>query len=260
MSPVYEIIAFNTPLIAVALHSGHQVDADVRSDMCLSEQERAREEDPYTDFLADLPVSKAIVHLSRFQVDLNRTPGKAIYRRPEDAWGLKVWRAAPDAVMEPRFMDSYTRFYEEMGRLIRQTIQVFGRFLVLDLHSYNYRRDDPFQAAPAAAAPEINLGTVHNPDKWRPLITNVKRYLQHHRIMGHPADVRENVIFKGGAFSAWVAENFGDYGPVLSLEFKKTFMDEWTGVVDVPHLMALKAMLETALPFLEYELSRVNLV
>lgn len=144
--------------------------------------------------------------------------------------------------------------------LIRQTIKVFGRFLVLDLHSYNYRRDHPLIEAPVAEMPEINLGTVHNGEKWQPLIGNFMRYLRHHRIMGHVPDLRENVCFKGGGFSAWVAEHFGGYGPVLSLEFKKTFMDEWTGVAHLPHVLALKGFLETALPFLEYELSEANLV
>src|SRR5690606_265552 len=172
MSQAYEISAFNSPLIAVALHNGHQIDPAFLSKMCLSGQQRSREEDPYTGFLAELPVSRAIVFTSRFQVDLNRIPEKAIYRRPEDAWGLRVGEVVPDAALEAALMHTYDSFYNEMALLIRQTIQVFGRFLLLDLHSYHYRREDPQKEAPVSATPEINVGTVHNHGKWQALIGN----------------------------------------------------------------------------------------
>ena len=42
-------------------------------------------------------------------------------------------------------------------------------------------------------------------------------------------DVRENVRFQGGELSRWVNERYRDRGCALAIEFKKVFMDEWTG-------------------------------
>jgi hypothetical protein len=41
-----------------------------------------------------------ITHRSRFEVDLNRPRREAVYRIPEDAWGLDIWRdeVLPDDV------------------------------------------------------------------------------------------------------------------------------------------------------------------
>ena len=41
--------------------------------------------------------------------------------------------------------------------------------------------------------------------------------------------MRENVKFQGRAVSWWVHERYPGVGCCLALEFKKTFMDEWTG-------------------------------
>ena len=53
---------------------------------------------------------------------------------------------------------------------------------------------------------------------------------------GRQLDVRENVKFKGGRLSRWVHEQFPDTGCALAIEFKKTFMDEWTGLPDRGHV------------------------
>ena len=39
-----------------------------------------------------LPVLAAWARRSRFEVDLNRPREEAVYRVPEDCWGLDVWR------------------------------------------------------------------------------------------------------------------------------------------------------------------------
>ena len=46
---------------------------------------------------------------------------------------------------------------------------------------------------------------------------------------GHRFDVRENVRFRGGYLCRWVAEHYPDTACALAIEFKKVFMDEWTG-------------------------------
>ncbi|MCD4831428.1 MAG: N-formylglutamate amidohydrolase [Anaerohalosphaeraceae bacterium] len=73
------------PLIAFALHSGHKLRDEVTQFSALDDQERLREEDPYTDNWTSIVPSRIIAKRSRFEVDLNRTREKAVYLSPEDA-------------------------------------------------------------------------------------------------------------------------------------------------------------------------------
>ncbi len=250
MDLVYHMYKVNSPIIAAAIHDGHLLAAPLFDYMHLQEHERFREEDPYTAYMAGLPVSRVLVETSRFQTDVNRRREQAVYRRPEDAWGLTVWHPAlPEMVVE-QLLEGYDRFYMDMAQLIQWTIALFGKFVVLDIHTYNHRREHPMKMANSSENPEINVGTARNHEKWKPFGHCVAKFLAHHHIDGRFPDVRENVKFKGGGFSEWINRNYGDYGCVLSLEFKKTFMDEWTGGVDIEHLTQIKSMLTGCVPFL----------
>ncbi|MFC3199717.1 N-formylglutamate amidohydrolase [Parapedobacter deserti] len=239
-----------SPIIATAIHDGHQLALPLIEYAHLQEHERFREEDPYTAEMVDLPVSRVVVSTSRFQTDLNRRRERAVYRRPEDAWGLTVWRPPLPELTVERLLKGYDRFYDDMAELLQWTIARFGRFVVLDVHSYNYRRDDPMTEANIGENPEINVGTGHNHEKWRAFGHCMVKFLAHHQFNGRFLDVRENVKFKGGAFSEWINRNYGEYGCVLSLEFKKTFMDEWTGRADIGHIHCIRSMLTGSIPFL----------
>jgi hypothetical protein len=61
--------------------------------------------------------------------------------------------------------------------------------------------------------------------------------LREHDFPGGKLDVRENIKFEGGYFAQWVGENYPTTVCNLCIEFKKFFMDEWTGV-PVPALLA----------------------
>ena len=92
MELVYHIHKEQSPIIAAAIHDGHLIAAPLLGNMHLQEHERFREEDPYTAYMADVPVSRIVVETSRFQTDLNRRREEAIYRTPDEAWGLTVWQ------------------------------------------------------------------------------------------------------------------------------------------------------------------------
>lgn len=250
MELVYHIRKARSPIIAAAIHDGHLIAAPLLNRMHLQEHERFREEDPYTAYLADEPVSRVVVETSRFQTDLNRRREEAIYQRADDAWGLTVWEPALPVQMVKQLLAGYDRFYADMAQLIQWTIALFGKFVVLDIHSYNHRRESPLATASIGENPEVNVGTAHNHEQWKWLGHQMTRYLAHHQIDGMFVDVRENVKFKGGGFSEWINRSYGEYGCVLSLEFKKTFMDEWTGRVDIGHLRQLRSMLAGCVPFL----------
>ncbi|WP_257670523.1 N-formylglutamate amidohydrolase [Parapedobacter tibetensis] len=246
----FSIHKAQSPIIAAAIHDGHLIDASLLDDLALQEHERFREEDPYTAYMADLPVSRIDVRTSRFQIDLNRAREQAIYRRPEDAWGLQVWRRPLPKTSILQLLDEYDRFYTGVAQLLQWTIAMFGKFVVLDIHSYNHRRSNPLEAASISENPEINIGTAFNYGKWQLLGRRVVRFLSYHSILGHFPDVRENTKFGGGTFAEWVNRYYGEYGCVLSLEFKKTFMDEWTGRVDIRHLNDIRMALKGCIPFL----------
>jgi len=70
-------------------------------------------------------------------------------------------------------------------------------------------------------------------------------------------DVRENVKFQGGYFSSWVNSTFAGAGCALAVEFKKVFMDEWTGEPDEQALVRMERGLSRTLPGLVEELRRL---
>jgi len=247
-----------SPLIVTAIHDGHFIPPAFRKLMRLQEHERMREEDPYTAYMANIPINTITIDTSRFLVDLNRSREQCLYKRPEDAWGLTVWNGSIPEEMEQGLLTYYDLFYKRVNTLLQEQIALYGHFVLLDIHSYNHRRSNPFEEAPIDENPEINIGTIHNLPKWRPLITRFTAFLSQTLIKGREPDVRENVKFKGGYFSEWICQHYGNHGCVLSIEFKKNFMDEWTGRVDIDHLADIQQALKNSLPILINELHKIS--
>jgi N-formylglutamate amidohydrolase len=250
MTP-FSITAGPGPLVAAAIHDGHATHPDTLPHFALDDAGRLREEDPFTAELTTVAETRIVGQRSRFEIDLNRPPDKAVYRTPEDAWGLQVWTdGVPEAVVE-RSMGIYDRFYDAVERLLAEKIREYGAVVVYDLHSYNHRREGPEgPIADPEANPEVNVGTGTLPTRWGPL---VDRFMADLREGAREAglgdlDVRENVRFQGGHFPTWIHDRFGDDACVLAVEFKKTFMDEWTGEPDRGHLGKLKEALAHTVP------------
>ncbi|WP_408015699.1 N-formylglutamate amidohydrolase [Rhizobium alarense] len=77
-----------SPVVGTAIHDGHVVRPELEALRVLSAEERRREEDPYTaSIIADVP-NRVVFHRSRFEIDLNRHRGGAVYGRPDQAWGF----------------------------------------------------------------------------------------------------------------------------------------------------------------------------
>ncbi len=253
MDDAFDIATGPGPLLAAAVHDGHAIHPDTLAHVALPEDERLREEDPFTGRLTTVAPTRIVGRRSRFEIDLNRPPEKAVYRTPDDAWGLDVWGGteAPESVVE-RSMGVYESFYRAVERLIELKVRKYGSVVVYDLHSYNHRREGP--AGPLAdpeANPEVNVGTGSlDRARWGGL---VNRFMADLRAGARSAglddlDVRENVKFQGGYFSQWVHETFGSAACVIAVEFKKTFMDEWTGRLDRDRFDKLAAALESTVP------------
>ncbi len=237
-------------LIATAIHDGHEVRPEVARRLAIPESVRLREEDPYTAAWTAIAQTRISGRRSRFEVDLNRPREQAVYRTPADAWGLRVWSSDPDEDLVNASLAEYDAFYANIHGILQRTSQRHRRFVVLDLHSYNHRREGP-SAAPAdpAANPEVNVGTGSmDRERWAPVVDQFVSDLRRFDFCGRQLDVRVNVRFRGGHFSRWIHEQFPHSGCALAIEFKKFFMDEWTGALDARSHDAVLAALRSTVP------------
>lgn len=241
--PLARILPGNGPVMAVALHTGHDVRPDVSDHLLLREDDRLREEDPFTARMVPAGMPHMEVLRSRFEVDLNRERSRAVYQGPSDAWGLDLYRAALPADIEEDSRRIHDVFYRGAFEFLSHAARRHDRFVVLDLHSYNHRRGGPSGSpAPAEENPEVNLGTGWlDEELWRP---QVAAFSETMRSAGF--DCRENVKFRGGYFARWVAQTFPGSGAALAIEFKKTYMDEWSGRVDRESVARIRRALADA--------------
>lgn len=231
------------PVIATAIHEGNELRDEIRQAMKLAPPDRLREEDPFTGpAIADVP-THIIVHRSRFEFDLNRGPEGAIYETPEQCWGLDLWHGPLGREQIRRSLAIHARYYQMLGQMLDEIVVDHPRFVLLDAHSYNHRRDGPAGAAtPQAEAPDINIGTFSMPrDDWAFLLDPLMQAMREFDFNGRHLDVRENVAFQGkGEQTRFVHSRYPGKGCAIAIEFKKFFMDEWTGKPDAKELDAMR--------------------
>ena len=248
MSKLWKSIEGNQPLVAIALHDGHDVRPEVQQLLAISANERKREEDPFTAVWTDIAETRVVVLRSRFEVDLNRPRHQAVYLKPEDSWGLKVWKSQPPPDIVERSLAEYDAFYAEVNRICRILEKRYGHFVIYDLHTYNHYRQG-IGASPSTELynPEINLGTESlNREYWQPVIERFIYEVKQFDFLGRQLDVRENIKFGGGYFAEWVHTHFPNSGCVLAIEVKKFFMNEWTHQVDLTELSAVHQALKNS--------------
>lgn len=248
------------PVVATSVHAGHELRPDIAAAMVLDETERFREEDPHTDRIATVVPDRVVTTRSRFEADLNRPRREAVYRRPEDCWGLEVWR---DGVLSDELfegsLETYDAFYDALAPRL-DALAERGPFVLLDVHSYNHRRDGAdAPPAPSSDNPEVNVGTGSlDHDLFGPLVERFMGDLRDASLGCGPLDARENVAFEGRNLAWWVHDRYPRVGCVLALEFKKIFMDEWSGELDEERLRNAQEGLAAALPGLHEELGRLR--
>jgi len=235
------------PLLAFAIHNGSLMPEELQETCGIDKDARKREEDPYTEGFAQLFPNRVVLSTSRFAVDLNRSPEKAVYLKPEDAWGLQVRTAELDPELIANLELAYQEWYKLAFYQIDRMLRTHKRLLVLDLHSYNHRRGGPDAVSdPQSENPDIIIGRNN---------LEISRYAEAEKLhckldgqdfLGGKLDCRCDVKFSGGHFSRWVNRTFGDRVLCLAIEFKKIFMNEWTGELDMAAFEELKAIFYSA--------------
>lgn len=213
----------------VAMHAGHLVRSGLDNVMLATEKDRFREEDPYTErFIKKFPI-QIIGRDSRFEYDLNREAGRAIYDHEEKIWGIRVWKSELDREERNLSLNKHQEFHDLMDIVVEYLNRQNRYSVVFDMHSYCYRRegaiswhDDPW--------PEINIGSrAVNRTVFGPVIEDFKHHLSNVRIDGYPVRLAENEVFSGGYLAKRLSKAYPDRLLVLAVEYKKIFMDEVTG-------------------------------
>ncbi|ELR73849.1 hypothetical protein C900_00013 [Fulvivirga imtechensis AK7] len=233
-----------SPIVVCAIHNGHNIRPEVLPYLNLSEAERLREEDPYTTEWLYISDNTIKLTVSRFELDINRPREKAVYLKPEDAWDLQVWKQDLPQQIVDNSLQLYDEFYDQIEAYFDQLFHEHEWLVIYDLHSYNYRRGGVDQYSSPEGNPEINLGTQNlNRSVWTPVIDTMLQSFREFNFEGRHLDVRENVKFGGGYFSKWLYQKYGDRICPVALEFKKFFMDEWTGEQDDRKIQHIRELL-----------------
>jgi hypothetical protein len=213
----------------IAIHAGSNVRDEILTAMKVSRADRYREEDPYTGhFIRDFPI-RIIARDSRFEYDINRDRGKAIYETPQMAWGLEVWNQPLTSKDIEKSMTKYDEFHGLMDIVTAYLLKQNRYAVIFDVHSYNYQREEKVSWQ-MDEKPVINIGTGPvNRELFGNVIDDLLGSLNGLSIAGHPISARENVVFKGGGLSRRLSPAYYDQLLILAIEFKKIFMDEWSG-------------------------------
>lgn len=255
----WDLVLGEGPVVAAAIHDGHAMRASLRRHLHIDTASRRRDEDPLTGLFAGGGDVRLSARRSRFEVDLNRPREKAISSDPADTWGIRFWKGPLPREEVEASRAAHDRFYAMAGELLDALLDRHGSLLVLDLHSYNHRRDgaerDP---APAECNPDLDLGvTTLDHERWGGVVHRFAGALRAHPVAGERQDVRENVRYEGGGhFPEWIHARYGERICTISVEYKKTFMDEWTGHADIARLYDLREGLERAVAAVRGEFGR----
>jgi hypothetical protein len=236
---------WSTPALAVAIHAGHNVRAELLPMMRISEADRLFEEDPATDRMIR-GAANAIWGLdSRAEYDLNRPVERAVPLTAEHFWGVQVYRKAPAEAMVQRSLVKHEAFYRFIGSYLRVLLERFGVCVVYDIHSYNISR----QVEKGIEYPPLfNLGTaLLDRSKWGNRIDAWLHELSRIEIPGLATTVEENRVFTGAGELCRRLTGWDRNILVLPTEIAKVYMDESTGTLHEPLIDALGQGLRRAI-------------
>lgn len=239
------------PYICAAVHDGHQFRRSLWDNCLHTEYERWYEEDPCTGAMV---VSHPIVISgcdSRFEYDLNRPPDGAVY---SDAWGKQLWKTPLSAIEYDISLQKHSTFYKVVHELVYQIEKKFGKAIVFDMHSYNWKRWD-------RQVPTWNLGTSNIDNiRFGSIVTSWQEKLGSMNLPDAiSSDCKINDTFQGnGFFLKYITTTFKNT-LVLATEIAKVYCDELSGIIYPEVVSAVELQLKELVPlqakeFLEKDL------
>jgi len=237
------------PIVATAIHAGHAMRDSLEKWMSVDGAARRRDEDPLTDLWTSSADHALNVLRSRFEVDLNRSRRRALATDPADTWGISFWNQRPPRDEIEHSLRAHDAFYNLTQQWFDRLLERWGEILVLDVHSYNHRREGPeVPEAPAEANPELDLGvTTLDPRAWSDLVERFSEALRR-PADGRCFDVRHNVRYPdGGYFPEWLYAIYRNRVCTITIEVKKFYMDEWSGAADLAEVEAVRSAIARAI-------------
>ncbi len=235
------------PFAGMAVHAGSLIREDLQDALAVSETDRFREEDPATElFIKGLPI-QIIALDSRFEYDVNRPEDKAIPLTPDMAWGLEVWNRDLTASEKEFALIKYREFHCLMDIISDYLVSIAEKAYIFDMHSYCYQRD---QSLPwyENGKPEINLGTeAINKEVFGQEICMLLEQFGQLSVEGRKIRAAENEVFRGGFLARKLCARHYNKLAVFAVEFKKIFMDEWSGEIYTPVINELKGQVSAVL-------------
>ena len=218
-----------SPFVGAAIHAGSIIRESLIEALAVSDSNRLREEDPGTEkFIEKLPISFTAID-SRFEYDLNRSIEKAIPLTPEMAWGLQVWNRDLTRKEIAISLDKYREFHYLMDITFDYLVERGCKVYLFDIHSYCYQRESQLPWY-KDQKPVINLGTEPiSRKKFHAEISFLLERFNDMTVSGRKISVGENEVFKGGYLARRLCARHPENLAVFAIEFKKVFMDEWSG-------------------------------
>jgi N-formylglutamate amidohydrolase len=140
-------------------------------------------------------------------------------------------------------IEKYREFHRLLDIIVEYLVSRFGSAILFDIHSFRYQRELPVHWR-EDNLPEINVGTRYiNRDYFA---TQVEAFLQMNSgitLEGKRLRIAENELFPGGYLTRKYTATHSRSVCVLAVEYKKIYMDEWSGILFPERLDLLKRSL-----------------
>ncbi|SFR47493.1 N-formylglutamate amidohydrolase [Robiginitalea myxolifaciens] len=228
------------PYMCGAVHDGNQFRKSLWANCTHTAYERWYEEDPCTrEMVLDHPIVISGLD-SRFEYDLNRGPDTCIF---EDAWGKQLWHKPLSESERAISLNKHKRFYEVVHALVTKLEEIHGMVLVIDMHSYNWKRWD-------REVPTWNLGTSRiDQERFGALAESWSARLGGISLPNGIAQTSLiNDVFHGrGYFLGYITEHF-EQTLVLATEISKVYCDELTGIIYPEVVRAVRSAFRELIP------------
>jgi len=228
------------PYICGAVHDGHQFRKSLWENCLHTEYERWYEEDPCTRMMVQThPIIIAGCD-SRFEYDLNRSPDGAVY---SDAWGKQLWKEPLSEKEYDHSLQKHASFYSVVHALVEKIESIYGKAIVFDMHSYNWKRWD-------REVPTWNLGTSNiDNDRFGEQVESWRSKLESMKLPNAIiSSSKINDTFQGNGFFLRYITNTFPNTLVLATEIAKVYCNELDGIIFPEVVDAVAQQLKVLIP------------